>query len=40
MAHDREPAVPAHLPDQGAHLRRADVDADEDRFSLHAVSAR
>ena len=28
VTHDREPPVATHLPDQGAHLRRADVDAD------------
>ncbi len=35
VAHDRQPAVAAHLADEGADLARADVDADEDRFSFH-----
>ena len=37
VAHDRQPAVAAHLADEGADLARADVDADEDRFSFHRV---
>ena len=35
VAHDRQPAVAAHLADEGADLARADVDADQDRFSFH-----
>ena len=35
VAHDRQPAVAAHLPDERTDLARADVDADEDRFSFH-----
>ena len=35
VAHDRQPAVAAHLADERADLARADVDADEDRFSFH-----
>ena len=35
VAHDRQPAVAAHLADERADLGRADVDPDEDRFSLH-----
>ena len=35
VAHDRQPAVAAHLTDEGADLARADVDADQDRFSFH-----
>ena len=38
VAHDRQPAVAAHLADEGADLARADVDADEDRFSFHRFS--
>ena len=37
VAHDRQPAVAAHLADERADLARADVDADEDRFSFHRV---
>ena len=42
VAHDREAPVAAHLTDEGTDLGRADVDPDEDRFSLHVpfVSAR
>src|SRR6266478_3053917 len=35
VAHDREPAIPADLADERTDLARADVDADEDRFSFH-----
>ena len=35
VAHDRQPAVAAHLADERADLAGADVDADEDRFSFH-----
>ena len=35
VAHDRQPAVAAHLADERADLARADVDADQDRFSFH-----
>ena len=35
VAHDRQPAVAAHLADERADLARADVDADEDRFPFH-----
>ena len=35
VAHDRQPAVAAHLADERADLARADVDADEDRFTFH-----
>ena len=38
VTHDREAAVTAHLAHQGADLARADVDADEDRFSFHRLS--
>ena len=37
VAHDRQPAVAADLADERADLARADVDADEDRFSFHRV---
>ncbi len=35
VAHDRQPAIPADLADERTDLARADVDADEDRFSFH-----
>ena len=35
VAHDRQPPVATDLADERADLRRADVDPDEDRFSLH-----
>ena len=35
VAHDGHPAVAADLADQGADLGRADIDPDQDRFSLH-----
>ena len=35
VAHDRQPAVAAHLADERADLARADIDADEDRFAFH-----
>src|SRR2546426_953533 len=35
VAHDRQPAVTTHLADERADLRCADIDSDEDRFSLH-----
>jgi hypothetical protein len=35
VAHDRHLAVAADLADQGADLGRADIDPDQDRFSLH-----
>ena len=35
VAHDRQAAVPADLADERADLRRADVDADQDRFPFH-----
>ena len=35
VAHDRQPAVAAHLADERADLAGADVDADEDRFPFH-----
>jgi hypothetical protein len=35
MTYDREPAVATDLADECADLGRADVDPDEDRFSLH-----
>ena len=35
VAHDRQTPVATHLADERADLARADVDADEDRFSFH-----
>ena len=35
VAHDRQLAVATDLADEGADLARADVDADEDRFTFH-----
>ena len=35
VADDRQPTVAPHLADEGADLARADVDADQDRFSFH-----
>ena len=35
VAHDRQAPVPADLADERTDLRRADVDADQDRFPFH-----
>jgi hypothetical protein len=37
VAHDRQLAVPTHLTDERADLARADVDADQDRFTFHRL---
>ena len=37
VAHDRQTPVATHLADERADLARADIDADEDRFSFHPV---